>query len=190
MIQKITPTMNTNPELRPAGSAVVQDWARLAAYLAEQGFKLALAPPPQQFAGGLANLNFLIQIDGREAVLRRPPLGTLPPGAYDMGREFRILNRLWSGFPLAPRGLLLCTDSTVLGAPFQIVEYRRGFAVRSVLPSSLAAISNIGQRLSDTLVNVLVALHNVDPDSVQLGELGRPEGFLERTVEGWIKRAM
>jgi aminoglycoside phosphotransferase (APT) family kinase protein len=169
--------MNTSPELRPAGSSVVQDWARLAAYLAEQDFRLALDPPPRQFAGGLANLNFLVQIDGREAVLRRPPLGTLPPGAYDMGRGFRILNRLWSGFPLAPRGLLLCTDSTVLGAPFQIVEYRRGFAVRSVLPSSLAAITDIGQHLSDILGNVLVALHNVVRTACNWGSLAARKAF-------------
>jgi aminoglycoside phosphotransferase (APT) family kinase protein len=189
-MMKITPVMDTSPELRTRAGSVVQDWPRLAAYLAEQGLDLALDPPPQQFAGGLANLNCLIHFDGREAVLRRPPVGTLPPGAYDMGREFRILSRLFTGFPLAPRGLHLCSDAGILGAPFQIVEYRRGFAVRSMLPPPLARIPGIGQHLADTLVDVLVALHTVDPLSVQLGELGRPEGFLERTVEGWIKRAL
>ncbi len=51
-------------------------------------------PNSPQFAGGLANLNYLIHLDGKPAVLRRPPLGELPAGAYDMSREFRILSRL------------------------------------------------------------------------------------------------
>lgn len=182
--------IDTSPELRAAGEAVPQDWASLVAYLAAEGLALSLDDPPRQFAGGLANLNYLLMIDGKEAVLRRPPLGTLPPGAYDMGREFRILSQLSAGFPLAPNGLHLCTDPDVIGAPFQIVEYRRGFAVRSELPPQLAAIAGIGEHLADIMVDVLVKLHTVDPASVGLNDLGKPQGFLERTVEGWIKRAI
>jgi aminoglycoside phosphotransferase (APT) family kinase protein len=107
-----------------------------------------------------------------------------------MEREFRILTRLADGFPLAPRGLHLCNDPTIIGAPFQITEFRRGFAVRSTLPEPLAAVPHIGTRLADTLVNVLVQLHDLDPTSVGLHDLGRPEGFIERAVEGWIKRAL
>ena len=59
-------------------------------------------PPPRQFAGGLANLNYLIHLDGKPAVLRRPPMGELPAGAYDMAREFRILSRLPDALPFVP----------------------------------------------------------------------------------------
>jgi aminoglycoside phosphotransferase (APT) family kinase protein len=184
------PAIDTFPALRPDAEAVQQDWTRLAAYLHGQGLTLSLQPSPRQFAGGLANLNYLALIDGKEAVLRRPPLGVLPPGAYDMGREFRILSRLWSGFPLAPRGLHLCSDPSILGAPFQIMEYRRGFAVRSALPPQLSGRAGIGQLLADTLLEVLVKLHAVDPASIDLNDLGRPAGFLDRAVDGWIKRAL
>jgi aminoglycoside phosphotransferase (APT) family kinase protein len=177
------------PELRPAACAVPQDWARLAAYLSTQGLNLARDEEPRQFAGGLANLNYLLKLDGQEAVLRRPPLGTLPPGAYDMGREFLILQGLNRGFALAPRALHLCRDPTILGAPFQIIEYRRGAAVRGSLPPSLAAIEGIGGRLADVLLEALTSLHALNPATLGLDELGRPEGFLERTVEGWSKRA-
>jgi aminoglycoside phosphotransferase (APT) family kinase protein len=182
--------IDTAPELRPAQAAVEQDWPRLAAYLAEHGMGLQIQPSPRQFAGGLANLNYLLIVDGKEVVLRRPPTGKLPPGAYDMGREFRILTRLADGFPLAPRGLHLCNDPTIIGAPFQITEFRRGFAVRSTLPEPLSAVPDIGARLANILVNVLVQLHDLDPASVGLQDLGRPEGFIERTVEGWLKRAL
>src|SRR5581483_9452255 len=117
------------------------------------GLALALDPPPRQFAGGLANLNYLLAIDGRDAVLRRPPPGELPPGAYDMGREFRILEALSRGLALAPRAIHFCADADVLGAPFQILEYRRGFAVRGdALPPELEGMAGIGERLSRTLI--------------------------------------
>jgi aminoglycoside phosphotransferase (APT) family kinase protein len=181
--------IESRPELRTPESTVPQDWARLSAYLSSQGLHLARDEEPRQFAGGLANLNYLLNLDGREAVLRRPPLGTLPPGAYDMGREFLILQGLNRGFDLAPHALHLCRDPAILGAPFQIIEYRRGTAVRGALPPSLAALDGIGERLADVMLEALTRLHNLDPAAVNLGGLGRPEGFLERTSEGWCKRA-
>jgi aminoglycoside phosphotransferase (APT) family kinase protein len=184
------PLIRTEPELRPEAETVAQDWPRLAAHLARHGQTLALGPAPRQFAGGLANLNYLLIIDGREAVLRRPPMGALPPGAYDMGREFRILSRLSAAFSLAPRGLHLCEDPDVIGAPFQIVEFRRGFAVRATLPGPLRALPRVGDRLADILVDVLVRLHAVDPAAAGLGDLGKPQGFLQRAVEGWTRRAL
>jgi aminoglycoside phosphotransferase (APT) family kinase protein len=102
------------PALRASEETVRQDWPRLAAYLAQAGMTLETEPEPRQFAGGLANLNYLIRIDDRETVLRRPPMGPLPPGAYDMGRESRILRRLHERFPLAPRALHLCLLGTWL----------------------------------------------------------------------------
>ncbi len=177
------------PQLRPAAQTVAQDWPTLQRYLAGQGLDLQIDPAPRQFAGGFANLNYLIRIDGGEAVLRRPPMGPLPPGAYDMGRESKILSRLHEQFPLAPRALHLCLDPEVLGAPFQITEYRRGISFRETLPPELAADATICAQLGRTMIDVLARLHRVNPDAVGLGDLGRPQGFLERAVEGWIKRA-
>jgi aminoglycoside phosphotransferase (APT) family kinase protein len=175
--------------LRDDADTVAQDWPRLRDYLAARGMRLQTDPAPRQFAGGFANLNYLVVLDGREAVLRRPPMGPLPPGAYDMGREARILSRLHEAFPLAPRSLHLCGESDVLGAPFQLTEYRRGISIRDRLPAALAGDPDVGRRLAATLVDVLVRLHRVDPDAIGLGDLGRPQGFLARSTEGWIKRA-
>jgi aminoglycoside phosphotransferase (APT) family kinase protein len=182
--------VDTAPQLRPAGESVPQDWARLATHLAKRDLELSLAEPPRQFSGGLANLNYLITVNGREAVLRRPPPGELPPGAYDMAREFGILARVSKGFGLAPAAVHLGVDAEVLGAPFQIIEFRRGFAVRGTLPDALAGIPEIGRRLADTMIDVLVQLHALDTDALGLGDLGRPQGFLQRAVEGWSKRAL
>lgn len=177
------------PQLRTAADTVAQDWPALQRYLAQHGLHFAAEPAPRQFAGGFANLNYLVLINGREAVLRRPPMGPLPPGAYDMGREAKILSRLWQRFALAPQALHLCQDDAVLGAPFQITEYRRGVSYRDTLPPPLAGDAAVGRHLGGALIAVLAQLHQVDPAAVGLDDLGRPQGFLERAVEGWIKRA-
>jgi aminoglycoside phosphotransferase (APT) family kinase protein len=174
-------------ELRPAAKSTPQDWVSLARYLAR--FDAVLGPaPPQQFAGGFGNLNYMIELNGKPAVLRRPPSGPLPPGANDMAREYRILSSLWRAYPLAPRGLFYCAEAGVLGAPFQIIEYRPGIVIRDTLPPDLAGRPEVGAALSRQLVESLAMLHAVDPAQIGLGALGRPAGFLGRTVEGWATR--
>jgi aminoglycoside phosphotransferase (APT) family kinase protein len=162
-----------------------QPWPRLAEWLGARGLTVALVPPPRQFAGGMGNLNFLVELDGKAAVLRRPPEGPLPPGGNDMAREYRVLSRLWRVFPLAPRGLLFCDDAAVLGAPFFIMEYRPGIVIRDELAPPIAARTRL---ISEKLVGILAAFHAVDPKAADLDTLGNPGGFLKRAVEGWIKR--
>ena len=180
--------MSVHPgEFREAQYSIPQDWASLARYLARRGIVLGPARP-RQFAGGYGNLNYLIEIDGEAAVLRRPPAGPLPYGGNDMAREYRILSSLWRKYPLAPRALLFCDEASVLGAPFQIIDYRPGRVIRDTLPPGLAGAPEVGVLLSRQLVESLAALHAVDPAQVGLETLGRPAGFLARTVNGWAAR--
>ena len=169
--------------------AIAQDWPRLAEHLEAQGLRLALDVPARQFASGFANFNYLLEVDGTPCVMRRPPPGPLPPGAYDMIREHRVLSRLWREFPLAPRAFHLCEDTAVLGAPFFLMEYRPGISIGAELPPALVGKAASAARIADDLVNALARLHRVDPAAVGLDSLGRPEGFLARQVAGWSKRA-
>jgi aminoglycoside phosphotransferase (APT) family kinase protein len=77
----------------------------------------------------------------------------------------------------------------VLGAPFQIIEYRPGIVIRDTLPPDLAGRPQIGMLLSRQLVESLAALHAVNPAQIGLETLGRPTGFLARTVDGWAVRS-
>ncbi|HEY9566702.1 MAG TPA: phosphotransferase family protein [Thalassobaculum sp.] len=172
----------------PASASGI-DWQRLRRFLGDRGMALAEHPEPRRFPGGFGNLNYLLTVDGTAMVLRRPPFGEVPIGANDMGREHRILSRLWRRFPLAPRSFLLCEDAAVIGAPFQLIEYREGVVIRDALPPSLHGDGAACDRLCDVVLDVLVALHAVDPEAVGLGDFGRPDGFLERTVHGWKRRA-
>lgn len=166
------------------------EWARLAAWLAEEGHALTLDAAPTRFPGGLANRNYLVEFDGDPAVLRCPPSGELPPGAYDMRREHRILKCLWQAFPLAPRGLYFCADSAVIGVPFQINEYRPGLVIHGDDLGALANQPAVGEQLSQMMVSTLASLHQVSASNIGLDSLGHPEGFVARNVEGWAKRSV
>jgi aminoglycoside phosphotransferase (APT) family kinase protein len=175
----------TEAEFFSAQHQQAQDWDGLAAYLQRNGFAFSAEPPPKQFTGGFGNLNFLATVDEKPMVLRRPPVGPLPPGGNDMAREFRVLARLWKAFPLAPRGVHFCADESVLGRPWFLMEFRPGLVIRDTVPPALAPRT---RELAEALVGILAEFHAVDPVAVDLGTLGNPEGFLARAVEGWIKR--
>ena len=184
--------MNEQPatDLRSPQDSVALDWSAVGAHLARHGLRLDTDPPPRQFAGGLANLNYLIHLNGKPAVLRRPPMGELPAGAYDMAREFRILSRLPDALPFIARGLHLCDDPSVIGQRFQIIEYRPGLVIREHMPPHLAHRPEIGVRLSQVLLETIAAIHAVDTKAIGLDDLGRPDGFLARGVSGWRKRGL
>ena len=121
-------------EVRPDESL---DWSALTAYLRWHladdqvpGLRLAADMRVLQFAGGHSNLTYLIRFGGGELVIRRPPLGPVPPKAHDMAREYRWLAALHPIFPLAPRPILLCEDLSIIGSVFYVMERRRGIVVR------------------------------------------------------------
>ena len=162
-------------------------WDRLERYLAEQ-LDVAGAFTVRQFPNGAANLTYLVTVGDRQLVFRRPPFGALAPGAHDMAREYRVLSRLWRSYPRAPRALLFCDDSSVVGAPFLVSEYRTGQMVWSQLPEPWRAIPQAAWALGFATVDALADLSLVDPAECGLSDLGRPDGFLRRQVEGWTAR--
>jgi len=172
----------------PAERQANLPWDRLAEWLRASGHDVGdLAP--RQFSGGVANLNYLLRVDEVDMVLRRPPAGNLAEGASDMAREWRVLRSLNAAYPLAPRGISFCDDVSVIGAPFQLMEYRPGVGIGARLPDEWAEDTTVVPRLVDQLLDAMARLHAVDPVSAGLGDLGRPESFLERQVAGWERRA-
>ena len=141
-----------------------------------------------QFPSGASNLTYLLKIDGWEGVLRRPPLGPIPPKAHDMGRESGILSRLGAVYPLAPKPYFFCEDESVIGAPFYVMERRTGVVLDETFPDDVRPDGELCRGISRTVADTLVRLHAVDVQEAGLGDLGRPEGFLQRQTEAWISR--
>jgi aminoglycoside phosphotransferase (APT) family kinase protein len=142
----------------------------------------------RQFGGGHANLTYLIRFGEREWVLRRPPLGPVAQGAHDMRREHRVLSTLNAGYSLAPQSYVLCTDHSIIGADFFVMERRHGIVFRREIPQPWRDRPEVLRGVGESLVDNLALLHAVDPASVGLGDLGRPDGYIERQVYGWIER--
>lgn len=165
------------------------DEARLAEYLrgklpgAEGGMAV------RQFGGGKANLTFQLRFaSGAEYVLRRPPLGPIAPSSHDMGREYRVLSVLHRACAFAPRSWLYCDDDRVIGAPFQIMTRCYGIVVRERLPMPFALDPTSPRKMSRALADALAAFHAVDYAALGLSQLGRPDGFIQRQVDGWQRR--
>jgi aminoglycoside phosphotransferase (APT) family kinase protein len=142
----------------------------------------------RQFGGGAANLTYLLDYGTHEYVLRRGPLGPVAATAHDMSREFRVLSVLYDVFPRAPRAYLYHEDPDVVGAPFLVMERKHGVVVRREMPKIFASVTNATQKMSEALIDSLAEFHAVDYEAIGLGELGNPEGFISRQIEGWYKR--
>jgi aminoglycoside phosphotransferase (APT) family kinase protein len=142
----------------------------------------------RQFPAGQSNLTYQLRIGDWEAVLRRPPLGPVAPRAHDVVREYKILDRLSRVFPLAPRPYVLCDEPALVGAPFYLMERRRGVVVDQTLPPAWPHDAARNRRIGEALVATLVDLHRVDWQAAGLADLGHPEGYLARQVVGWLGR--
>lgn len=176
--------LDTAAGVRPGEELPV---AALEAYLAE---RLPGAGPltVEQFPHGHSNLTYLLRRGDQEFVLRRPPFGNQVKSAHDMGREFRVLSKLSAVYPPAPRPYFYCEDDSVLGAPFYVMERRRGIILRRDEGAGLAIDPWTARRLSTALIDNLAALHALDYKAAGLADLGKPEGYVSRQVTGWINR--
>ena len=173
---------------RPPREGEGLDLEKLGPYLGEHLPDVAGELVIEQFPSGFSNLTYLLRAGDLELVLRRPPFGNRVKTAHDMGREYRVLSKLNAVYPLAPRPYLYCDDESILGAPFYVMERRRGVILRRQLPPGLELPPVIAGRLGEAFIDNLAALHTLDFEAAGLGDLGRPEGYVERQVVGWAKR--
>lgn len=163
------------------------DLPRLGSWFADQipgaGDRLHAA----LIAGGKSNLTYEVT-DGHQVwIVRRPPLGHVLATAHDMSREYKVMTALRPTDVPVPQTFGLCTDDSVLGAPFYVMERVEGRPYRYL--ADVVALGAVRTRvISETLVDTLGALHRVDPAAVGLADFGRPEGFLARQVSRWKKQ--
>ena len=163
------------------------DLARLRPFLLEH-FGHSGTVSVEQFPSGHSNLTYLVRMGNREVVLRRPPFGSKVRSAHDMAREYRVLSKLHSAYPVAPKAVLYCGDLSILNAPFYLMEPIRGMIVRREPPPGVPFPQETARRLSEAFLDSLARLHRLDYAAIGLADLGKPQGYLERQVKGWIER--
>jgi aminoglycoside phosphotransferase (APT) family kinase protein len=141
-----------------------------------------------QFPGGFSNLTYCLQTATDEYVLRRPPFGANIKSAHDMGREFKVLSLLKPHYNKIPQPIVYCEDEAVLGAPFYIMQRIKGVILRATNAPKMQLSEATLREASIALVDNLVALHALDIEQTGLVQLGKPQGYVLRQVEGWVKR--
>jgi aminoglycoside phosphotransferase (APT) family kinase protein len=148
--------------------------------------------PPLAFglvAGGRSNLTFEVtDAAARRCVLRRPPVHHVLPTAHDMTREYRVIAALGPTSVPVPGALALCSDATVSGAPFYVMEWVDGHVLRDAETAETALDEDARRRAGPNLIDVLADLHALDVDEVGLGDLGRRDGYIARQLGRWHRQ--
>ena len=134
---------------------------------------------------GHSNEVHLVHFQAKAWALRRPPRGPLLPTAHDVMREFRVLNALQNTPVPVPRVYAGCDDPKYIGAPFYLMEYMRGEVIRADLPN-FATTPERRRAVSEGMIDLLIALQNVDWRAAGLEGFGRPDGYLPRQLKRWV----
>ena len=114
----------------------------------------------EQFKGGQSNPTYKLVTPGRHYVLRRKPPGQLLKGAHAVEREAKVLTGLGkAGFPVA-HVYGLCTDDSVIGTWFYVMEMVEGRIFWDATFPGVATAERAGY--FDAMNATIAALHSVD----------------------------
>jgi aminoglycoside phosphotransferase (APT) family kinase protein len=145
-------------------------------------------PLVTQYSGGASNWTYRLEYPSHDLILRRPPTGTKAKSAHDMGREFKVQSALAPVFPFVPEMLAFCDDPSVIDCDFYVMRRIEGLIPRANMPKGLELSTAQARDLCLSVVDKLVALHQVDYDAAGLASLGKGDGYCERQVSGWSRR--
>lgn len=177
---------NGGPPLIEVSDALSFDEHALKTYLSDHvlGFEGDLTV--RQFNAGQSNPTYQLSAGGKKYVLRKKPPGTLLPSAHAVDREYRVMHALKDTPVPVPRMLHLCQDTSVIGTDFYVMEMVEG---RVFHDPSLPELTPPERRaFYESFIKSLADLHAVDPDTVGLGNFGRPNGYLSRQVARWSQQ--
>ncbi len=140
----------------------------------------------ERLPGGHSNLTYLLTDgNGREIVIRRPPQGELLPKAHDMWREYRIIDGLWTTDVPVAEPIAYCDDRDICEVHFYVMGKADGQALYDGETVSAWLPEPVRRHAGDHFVDVLAALHSIEPADVGLAELGRPDGYVARQLKTW-----
>ena len=172
---------------RPVAEAHRFDVAALERFMREhvEGFRGPLEV--QQFKGGQSNPTFkLVAGDGKTYVMRRKPPGKLLPSAHAVDREYRVITALAkTGFPVA-RTYALCTDESVIGAMFYVMDCVEGRVLWDPQLPGMAPAER--GAIFDAMNQVIARLHTVDYAAIGLADYGKPGNYFQRQIDRWTKQ--
>jgi len=169
-----------------AGLDGLVDFAVLDSWMDEQGLPAGEIAGVERLAGGTQNILVRFQRGGQDYVLRRPPMHLRKASNEVLRRESRVLAAL-AGSEVPHPGLIAAeTDTDVMGVVFYLMEPIDGFNPTVGLPEPYTTDASWRHDLGLGVVDGIASLGAVDHEAVGLGDLGKPDGFLERQVPRWL----
>ena len=159
---------------------------RLVAWMSEhvEGFRGPLEL--EQFRGGQSNPTFRLTAGGKRYVLRRKPPGKLLPSAHAVDREYRVITALAGTDVPVAKTYALCTDESVIGTAFYVMDCVEG---RIFWDPTLPELAPAQRRpVYDAMNAVIAALHKVDYQKIGLGDFGKPGNYFTRQIDRWTKQ--
>lgn len=160
--------------------------AELSAWMADNvpGFRGPVSL--HRLSGGQSNPTWRVDAESGRYVLRQKPVGNVLPSAHQVDREFRVMQALADTDVPVPKVYALCTDPSVMGSMFFVMEYLEG---RTLFDPRLPDM-NAEERAAifDGMNKAIAAISTVDPAAVGLSDYGRPGGYVERQVGRWTKQ--
>lgn len=166
--------------------SLVLDDAAVGVYLADTVAGFIGPVTSEKFSDGQSNPTYLLKTVNAEYVLRRKPPGQLLKSAHAVEREFRVMQALYATDVPVPKTLHLCSDESIIGSVFFIMEYVKGSIYWDpALPESSAAER---RKIYIEMCRVLANLHKVNVDEVGLGDFGRPGDYFARQISRWTQQ--
>ena len=141
----------------------------------------------KQFTHGYSNLTYLLSIENKEYVLRKPPIGAIKRG-HDMSREFKVQSAVQKEFSKVPKMFAYTDAAAVLGSEFYIMEKVEGIILNFKEAKKRAIPANDYKTIANAWLDTFTELHQLDYDAIGLTNLGKPEGYVERQVTNWGKQ--
>ena len=141
----------------------------------------------KQFTHGYSNLTYLLSIENKEYVLRKPPIGAIKRG-HDMSREFKVQSAVQKEFSKVPMMFTYTDDAAVLGSEFYIMEKVEGIILNFKEAKKRDIPENDYKTIANAWLDTFTELHQLDYDAIGLTNLGKPEGYVERQVTNWGKQ--
>jgi aminoglycoside phosphotransferase (APT) family kinase protein len=141
----------------------------------------------KQFTHGYSNLTYLLSIENKEYVLRKPPIGAIKRG-HDMSREFKVQSAVKKEFSKVPKMFAYTDYAAVLGSEFYIMEKVEGIILNFKEAKKRAIPANDYKTIANAWLDTFTELHQLDYGAIGLTNLGKPEGYVERQVTNWGKQ--
>jgi aminoglycoside phosphotransferase (APT) family kinase protein len=177
---------DANAGTSPVREAYRFDEVALARWMAAHVEGYAGPLGVEQFKGGQSNPTYKLVTPGRSYVLRRKPPGAILKGAHAVEREARVLAALGrTGYPVA-HVFGLCTDESVIGSWFYVMEMVEG---RIFWDATFPGVAREERPAYFDAMNAAIArLHGIEPEAIGLGDYGKPGNYFARQIGRWTRQ--